>query len=168
MFIRNTITAFPTDTSWGLAVRADDQEGLCRLAKLKNRKEGQMFSLIVRDMEMLREFADVPEAFPENYFTEKPRTAILKPTKKLPRSTYWPEESVAFRVATIPEVIAQITYPVTATSANYTGEPSIFSAQKIRDKFGDEVVVFPGVEILPEKKSSEIWDFTVTPHTKNR
>jgi len=163
MFTRDTITAFPTDTSWGLAVRSDDEEGLSRLAKLKNRKEKQMFSLIVKDMEMLREFAEVPEDFPLNYFMEKPRTAILKPTKKLPRSTYWPEQSVAFRVATIPEVIDKISYPVTATSANYTGEPSIFSAQKIRNQFGDEVVIFPGFEILPEKNVSEIWDFTVDP-----
>lgn len=163
MFEKNTITAFPTDTSWGLAVRADDEEGLERLAQLKNRKEGQMFSLIVRDMEMLQEFAEVPEDFPENYFTEKPRTAILKPTKKVPQSKFWPEKSVAFRITTIAEISAVITYPVTATSANLTGELAIFSAQKIRDQFGDKVFIFPGFEILPEKDASEMWDFTTNP-----
>lgn len=160
MFEKNIITAFPTDTSWGLAVRADDSEGLSRLAKLKGRTKGQMFSLVVRDLEMLREFAEVPVDFPLDYFTEKPRTAILKPTEKLPQSEFWPEASVAFRIATIPEVSVEIEYPVTATSANFTGEPAIFSAQKIREQFGAQVLIFPRFEELDEREASEMWDFT--------
>lgn len=161
MFERNIITAFPTDTSWGLAVRADDQEGMDALADLKGRKEGQYFSLIVRDYEMLREFAEVPADFPEDFFTEKPRTAIFVPTGKLPKSKYWPEKSVAFRVITIDEVAEQINYPMTATSANFSGELSIFSVEEIREKFSNQVEVFPGFEKkLEEKPASEIWDFT--------
>jgi L-threonylcarbamoyladenylate synthase len=160
MFETGKITAFPTNTSWGLAVRADDPDGLDCLAKLKGRKEGQMFSLMVCDLEMLREFAEVPADFPLDFFTEKPRTAIFKPTDKLPISKYWPKESVAFRISTIPEVVEQIIYPVTATSANFTRKPSIFSAQKIEEQFGDLVVLFPGFEELPERGASEIWDFT--------
>ncbi len=179
MFEKNTITAFPTDTSWGLAVRADDIFGLEKLAKLKGRKEGQYFSLIVRDTEMLREFAEVPDGFDEFverelgwipnqvwndsvdfFFNEKPRTAILKPTEKLPKSKYWPEKSVAFRVSTISKVSEQIIYPITATSANLTGENPIFSAREIREKFGNTIQIFLGFDELPEREASEIWDFT--------
>ncbi len=161
MFEKGKITAFPTDTSWGLAVRADDLQGMDNLAELKGRKDGQYFSLIVRDMEMLREFAEVPVDFPEDFFTEKPRTAIFCPTDELPKSKYWPEKSVAFRVTTLSEVAEQINYPVTATSANFTGEASMFSAEEVREKFGATVVVFPGFEKkLEERLASEIWDFT--------
>ncbi len=163
MFETGTITAFPTDTSWGLGVRADDPIGLDALADLKRRRGEQMFSLMVRDMEMLREFAEVPDDFPEDYFFEKPRTAILKPTEKLPQSLYWPKDSVAFRVTTIPEVYEQIMYPITATSANLTGYPSIFSATEIKNQFGVSVDIFPGFETLPQNPPSEIWDFTVQP-----
>lgn len=164
MFDKGKITAFPTDTSWGLAVRADDESAMDALAELKGRKEGQYFSLIVRDYEMLREFAEVPVDFADNFFTENPRTAILKPTSKLPKSKYWPENSVAFRVTTVSEVAEQINYPVTATSANFTGDPSIFSANVIRENFGDRVEVFPGFEEeLMERPASEIWNFTVSP-----
>lgn len=160
MFEKNIITAFPTDTSWGLAVRADDTDGLKKLAQLKKRKDQQMFSLMVRDFKMLREFAEVPLDFPLDFFTEKPRTAILKPTKKLPMSEFWPEESVAFRVATIPEVVVEIDHPITATSANMTGEPAIFSAKEIKKQFQDEVLIFPRFEELRKRESSEIWNFT--------
>lgn len=169
MFDKGKITAFPTDTSWGLAVRADDSDGLKKLAELKGRKEGQMFSLIVRDLDMLREFAEVPDGFPVDFFSEKPRTAILRPKKKLPKSRYWPDNGVAFRVATRIEISEQIKYPVTATSANLTGELAIFSAEEIREKFGDRVVVFPGFEKkLEERSASEIWDFTVEPPRRLR
>jgi len=160
MFEKNTITAFPTNTSWGLGVRADDTTGLENLAHLKQRKEGQMFSLMVRDMKMLREFAEIPEDFPENYFIEKPRTAILKPTNKLPTSKYWPQNAVAFRVSTLPKVAEQIMYPITATSANISGKPSLFSAEEIRKKFGNKVLLFPSIKDLPQQNASEIWNFT--------
>lgn len=179
MFEKTIITAFPTDTSWGLGVRADDASGLQNIARLKKRKPEQMFSLMVRDMKMLYEYAEVPADFENfakkqlhwipnqvrddalrHFFFEKPRTAILKPTETLPQSDYWPANSVAFRMATIPEVAAEIEYPITATSANVTGQPSIFSAEAIRKTFGENVLVFPGFSDLPEREASEIWDFT--------
>jgi L-threonylcarbamoyladenylate synthase len=160
MFEKTIITAFPTDTSWGLGVRADDAPGLKNIARLKKRKPEQMFSLMVRDMKMLQQYAEVPADFPANFFFEKPRTAILKPKETLPQSDYWPENSVAFRVATIPEVAAEIEYPITATSANITGQSSIFSAEEIRKTFGKSVLIFPGFSDLPEREASEIWDFT--------
>ena len=160
MFEKNIITAFPTDTSWGLAVRADDIDGLKKLAQLKKRKDQQMFSLMVRDFKMLRKFAEVPLEIPLDFFTEKPRTVILKPTKKLPTSEFWFEKSVAFRVATIPEVAVEIDYPITATSANITGKSAIFSAKEIKKQFQDEVLIFPHFEELSKRESSEIWDFT--------
>lgn len=168
MFEKNIITAFPTDTSWGLAVRVDDVQGLEKLAQLKQRKPGQMFSLMVRDLTMLREYAEVPTDFPSDFFTEKPRTAILKPTNKLPKSEFWPEKSVAFRVTPIPEVAAEILVPITATSANYTGKPAIFSAEAIKKEFGKSVLVFPGFDELPTREASEIWDFTVQPMKRIR
>lgn len=160
MFDRGTITALPTDTSFGLAVRADDPEMLSELAFLKSRRPEQKLSLMCANWEMLKKFAEVPEGLPEDFFTEKPRTVILRPTPELPVSEFWPAESVAFRVATIPEVAAAIEYPVTATSANRTGEPPIFETQKLVEEFGDAVKIFPNVECGRIGVASEIWDFT--------
>jgi len=115
---------------------------------------------MVRDFEMLKNFAEVPADFPENFFTEKPRTAILKPTQNLPKSKFWPEDSVAFRVCTIPEIAEKISFPITATSANLSGDLPIFSTKKLRENFGDRVQIFEKFPELPERSASEIWDFT--------
>ncbi len=163
MFSKGEIWAYPTDTSFGLGVRADDERGLTALAALKGRDSSKYFSLMVRDQEMLRHFAHVPNGFPSDFFTATPRTAILRPTKHLPLSKFWPHDKVAFRVATLPLISTTIKFPITATSANQSGEPPIFEAQKIRDIFGDRVKIFPGFEVLPQRSSSEIWDFLETP-----
>lgn len=160
MFDPGTITALPTDTSFGLAVRADDAATLRALSALKKRRPDQKFSLMCADWAMLEKFAEVPAKLPKNFFTESPRTAILCPTKLLPRSEFWPADAVAFRVATTPTVAAVIKFPVTATSANRTGESPIFDAEKITETFGDAVKIFPGVECGRVTTASEIWDFT--------
>ena len=60
-FAPGIITAFPTNTSFGLGVRADDKAMLKQMYALKNRPAGKFFSLMVKDWAMLREFAEVPD-----------------------------------------------------------------------------------------------------------
>jgi L-threonylcarbamoyladenylate synthase len=160
MFGTGEIWAYPTDTSFGLGVRADDIAGLKNLQKLKKRSSEKYFSLMVRDMEMLREFARVPADFSDNFLTEKPRTVILQPTGKLPKTGFWPSDKVAFRVCTLPGVAAEIDFPVTATSANFSGEAPIYLVNELRDQFGKLINIFDQEKELPKVQPSEIWDFT--------
>ncbi len=81
---------------------------------------------------------------------------------------FWPTDSVAFRVSTIPEVAEKIEFPITATSANQTGEPSIFSTEKLREIFGEEIQIFTKIAKLSERTASEIWDFTASPPKRLR
>ena len=171
MFKKGEIWAYPTNTSFGLAVRADDAEGLQKLCDLKSREKSMFFSLMVRDIEMLREFAEIPEELEnqlDTFFVQTPRTAILKPKSSLPESGFWPKESVAFRVCTIPEISREIEFPITATSANISGKPAIYSTAEISEIFGEKVRMFSGIEKLSEVKASEIWDFTVEPAVQIR
>lgn len=167
-FATGQIWAFPTDTSWGLGVRADDAETLQALKVLKNRPDEKYFSLMVRDFAMLEAFAQIPEGMTAAWFFETPRTAILAPTDALPTSPFWPAEKVAFRIAPIPQVAAAIEYPVTATSANVSGQPPIFTTEELRHHFGDRIEIFPGFTTLDPKPPSEIWDFTVSPTSRLR
>lgn len=167
-FQKGTITAFPTDTSFGLGVRADDPDTLERLKTLKQRPEEKYFSLMVKDLKMLKIFAQVQDSYTKKLLQSTPLTALLKPSDNLPKSLFWPEDKVAFRIATIPEVADAITYPITATSANLSGQDPIFDIEKIKENFGDNVVIFPGFEELPHVPPSEIWDFTVDPPRRLR
>lgn len=160
MFDFGEIWAFPTDTSFGLGVRADDEAGLENLHALKKRDSGKFFSLVVRDMVMLERFAEIPEGVDTFFFTERPRTVILKPKKDLPLSVYWPKDRVAFRISTIPEIAQEIDFPITATSANLSAEDPIFEVGELQQKWGDQIKIYDKIKKLPEIDSSEIWDFT--------
>ncbi len=162
MFEKETIWAYPTNTSFGLGVRADDVKTLEKLQKLKSRPDEKYFSLMVRDFEMLQKFAEIPNEIDKNFFFEKPRTAILKPTKFLPKSKFWPEEKVAFRVCTIEEIAKEIEFPITTTSANISGKEPIFDIEKIRSDFQNKVKIFDKWKVLPQNNPSEIWDFTLS------
>ena len=165
IFQNGEIWAFPTDTSFGLGVRCDDVLGLESLRALKRRDAKKYFSLMVSDVEMLEKFAEIPPDFDaKKFFFQSPRTAILRPKSALPHfpQKFWPESKVAFRVCTIPEVaraIAAAGVPVSATSANFSGENPIFECAEIALKFGKKVKIFPKFQSLPRRPMSEIWDF---------
>lgn len=161
LFNKNEIWAFPTDTSFGLGVRADDLEGLKKLYELKQRPSGKFFSLMVSDWEMLKIYAEVPKRICDtDFFTKRPRTAILKSTRNLPKTKYWPSEKVAFRICTIPKLVNEIEYPITATSANFSGEEPIFDILVLQKKFGNQIKIYDKMKKLPRNSPSEIWDFT--------
>ncbi len=168
MFEKTIIWAYPTDTSFGLGVRADDERGLEKLAKLKGRSAKKFFSLMVKDFEMLKKFAEVPREMNESFFLDSPKTALLKPKDILPRSPYWPDDKVAFRISTIREVAERIEYPITATSANLGGGNPIFDVERLKRTFRTRVRIVPNFSTLPEAEPSEIWDFTVTPSVQIR
>ncbi len=161
MFKKGEIWAYPTDTSFGLGVRADDTKGLTSLMELKHRSGDKYFSLMVRDWKMLMKFAEVPEdRLGARFFMDQPRTAILKPKKGLPNSPYWPKDKVAFRICTIPDIAKKIKFPVTATSANISGHDPIYLAKECSAIFGSEVKVYDKMKKLSVNNPSEIWDFT--------
>jgi len=164
MFDFGEIWAFPTDTSFGFGVRADDAEGLEGLMKLKGDRSAKYFSLMCANEEMLRDFAEVPSNFNSyDFFFKNPRTAIFRPSEKLPKSNHWPRDKVAFRVSTIPDIAANIRFPITATSANLTGQNPIFEVKELQKTFGDKIRIYEKTTKLPKKNSSEIWDFVEYP-----
>jgi len=168
MFDAGQIWAYPTDTSFGLGVRADDPVGLQALFDLKKRSPDKYFSLMVRDRAMLAHFANIPSDLPDDFFTERPRTAILKPSENLPKSPFWPEDKVAFRVCTIPDIAVQIDIPITATSANVTGKSPLYSISELEVQFAHNIKVYDKISKLEPKPPSEIWDFTVSPMKRIR
>jgi tRNA A37 threonylcarbamoyladenosine synthetase subunit TsaC/SUA5/YrdC len=131
------------------------------LYALKKRPSSKYCSLMVKDWDMLCEFAEVPPELPIYFFSVKPRTVILKPTTKLPLSEFWPKGGVAFRVAPLKAVAAAIEYPVSATSANLSGQEPIFDPEEIKKQWGGSVSLFSFAPLLDGSVvPSEIWDYT--------
>ncbi|PID70306.1 hypothetical protein CSB37_02885 [bacterium DOLZORAL124_38_8] len=160
MFQKGEIWAYPTNTSFGLGARIDDIKSLQTIHELKQRPQGKFFSLMVRDFAMLQEYAEVPDNFPPEFFTKTPRTALLKPRKKLPQTQFWPTEKVGFRICQIPEIAQHIEIPITTTSANLSGNTPLFMPADVQKQFSDSALKIFAKPALKITDFSEIWDFT--------
>lgn len=131
----NGVIAFPTSTLPGLAA-LPTQQGLDALFFLKLRRADQPVSLGVASLEQASEFVDVPPFAHEllNAFETGSLTLILDARE--PLDNRLGGSRVAVRVFAHPaaKALAQAVGPVTATSANRSGElPKTDSVQAGRD-----------------------------------
>lgn len=132
---------YPTDTVYGLGVDALRQDSVERLFKIKKRPETKPSPIIVRDMEMVRKLAFTNGKI-EKALTAVwpgPVTVILEKRAVVPKILTAGKNTVGLR---IPDckftrlLMNKSDRPLTATSANISGEPSLVSPMEIRITFG--------------------------------
>lgn len=125
------IVCFPTETFYGLGVRYDDRHALDRLFNLKQRPPDKPLPLLVGSLELLALLVDRINATEEllmKSFWPGPLTMLLAARSDLPEfvsagrpgrvAVRIPGASVALELA------EALKFPITATSANISGEPA--------------------------------------------
>ena len=145
---RGEIVAYPTETSYGLAVDAFDELALARLREVKGRGE-KAFSLLVVGAEMLERLCEPP--------SEKARALMERHwpgalTLALPARPGLPEAlvidgCVAVRESPHPLARALVRAfggPLTATSANLAGQPPATTPAEVEAALGPRCAVLPG------------------------
>jgi L-threonylcarbamoyladenylate synthase len=135
------IMAFPTDTVYGLGANCFAKSAIQRIFRLKGRKSSKPLSVLISDKSMIMSLADeIPSLF--WVLTEKfwpgPLTLVLKASSELPKEMVGPGESVGIRLPDIlwlQRLIDNVAFPITATSANISGEDEIDDPHRIKDIF---------------------------------
>lgn len=148
------LVIFPTETVYGIAVRADSPAAVRRLISAKNRHEKNPFTLVLPDA------ARIPEILPEMGMLAGrlarrcfpgPVTLVADASSEkstihsLPAETkkyVAPENSVGIRVpahAFTLAVLRDADFPVVLTSANLSGEADTTSAEDVIQKLADRV-----------------------------
>ncbi len=170
LFVHGRVTCYPTDTAYGLGVRCDDPAGLQQLFTLKSRPLHKPVSLMVRDFTQLAHYAHVPGDLAQWWaaHAHHPLTVLLRPRPTLPTSWAWPSDRVGFRVCPVPRLCPHLTVPVTATSANPSGQPPAYTLAAARAYFGDHVHYAPHTPDLTAGAISHIYDHTTHPVTRLR
>lgn len=146
---RGEVVAYPTETSYGLAVNAFDELALRRIADLKEREAGKAISVLVVGDLMLRRLArEVPPAARKLMARHwpGPLTIALPARRGLPRMLVQ-DGCVAVRES--PEPTARglceaFGAPITATSANLAGQPALCDPHEVDEAFGGRVRVLDG------------------------
>jgi L-threonylcarbamoyladenylate synthase len=141
---RGGIVCLPTETTYGLAVLAEDREALARLAALKGREAGSAFGLIVPNAGAARALASVWPAEADRLAARwpAPLTLVVPARPGLPAEIVGPGGGVGVRMSPHPwaaGLAEAVGAPITATSANPSGEPPALTAEQARGYFGDRV-----------------------------
>jgi L-threonylcarbamoyladenylate synthase len=138
---REGIIAYPTDTFYGLGASCFSGKAIQRIYHLKKREPSKPISIIISRINMVGEIAkDIPSLFWEmtGEFWPGPLTLVLKASSKLPKSLLGPGDSIGIRqpaLSWIRELLEKTGFPITATSANISGEKDIADPGTIRDSF---------------------------------
>ena len=135
------IIVYPTDTFYGLGASCFSEKAIQRIYHLKRREPSKPISIIISDIDMARDIAkDIPSSFWKmaSEFWPGPLTLVLKASSMLPAGLLGPADSIGIRqpaVSWVRELLEETAFPITATSANISGEKEITNPGMIRDSF---------------------------------
>lgn len=148
------LICFPTETVYALAGDATSDKAVASIYKTKQRNMLKPLALLLHSISQVKAFCEVDmlAAFLLSVFAPGPLTLILPLKKDHPLSPLLhPDmESIGVRIPNHPialEILRSVPFPVTATSANLTGNKPAGSAQEAADILDNQVSLFiEGVE----------------------
>ena len=150
------LVAFPTETVYGVAASALDEEAVCRLMTSKSRTASKPLTLAIKSADEARDY--VPDLCPlAQRFARRcwpgPITLVLDDShpeslvRRLPpkvQKAVSPQQTIGLRVPgheVILDVLRMLAGPLCLSSANRAGMPEAVDAKEVVETFGDELAM---------------------------
>lgn len=156
------VVAFPTETYYGLAVDPFNPAALSLLFALKKRPARKPILTLIRDAAQL---SLLTQSIPAVYeplmkkFWPGPLTLIFKARPGLPAQLTGGTGTVGVRVSSQPLAMGLVDAfagPITATSANISGQPPCVDEEEVQRQFGNGVDLILAGATPPGGKGSTI------------
>lgn len=159
---------YPTDTIYGLGVNALNAESISRLFKIKRRPMEKAVPVIVNSIEMARKIAYID--YGKDKILRKlwpsPITIILQKKDIIPDILTGTKDTIGVRIPDSElarNLAASLGAPITATSANISGEEPGVNIQKIIGRFNEvnekpDLILDTG--LLPPSEPSTVLDLS--------
>jgi L-threonylcarbamoyladenylate synthase len=166
VLLKDGVMAYPTETFYGLGAAGFSAKAVPRIYKLKSRDTSKPLSLVASDLDMVREIAgSLTPAFWSlaREFWPGPLTLVLEASPSLPPYLLGPGRSVAVRipaVAWLRRLAYELSQPVTATSANLSGEKEISSPAEVIALFDGKIELVVDGGLTPGAAPSTLLDVT--------
>jgi L-threonylcarbamoyladenylate synthase len=161
---------FPTETTYGAGVDATNQEAVNKLLAYKSRREGKPLSIAVTDQAMAELYVEVNDSAKRIYerFLPGPVTVVSKSKGVVADGVASEYGTLGIRIPAYPlilEIVKAYGKPITATSANGSGEKRPYTIQDILDGLSEkqksllDLVLDAGE--LPKNPPSTVIDTTL-------
>ncbi len=161
------VLGMPTDTFYGLAADPFNLRAVERVYEIKSRSRHKPLSLLIESEEQAEMLARDP--LPDNFyilarkFWPGPLTIIVPAASRLPLKVTANTGNIAVRIpeAKIPlQVIRAAGVPITATSANLSGESECTTASAVREQLQERIPIIVDGGPSPRSVSSTIVDLS--------
>lgn len=144
---------YPTDTLYGLGVDAGNEQAVEQLIKLKGRDADKKFSVMLGNLDAIEQLAELTPKTKETLCRKLPGayTFVLNAKTGGTIAIRMPDHPVALELA------RAFGKPITATSANISGEKPLNSLSSLKS-LGADYILWAGP--LPATKPSTLVDLT--------
>jgi L-threonylcarbamoyladenylate synthase len=163
------IVAFPTESFYGLAVNASDEDAISRLFKIKKRRDNRPVLVLIPSLEYLEGYVeDVPEIAIKliERFWPGGLTLLFKAKPEIFPLLTAGTGKIGVRISSHPVAAALARFfgsPITGTSANISGRPECVTAKEVYSSLGRGVDLILDGGRTAGGKGSTILDVTVNP-----
>jgi len=150
----------PTETRYGLLARADEASVVSRLYSVKGRPTGMPTAIFVKsiaDAARYGKFNTAAKRLAEKYLPG-PLTLVLKASTVLDEPLVV-DGKIGIRMSAAPfitKLLQQVTFPVTATSANPSGDRELDTIEEIARAFGGKIDLYIDIGVLDNPVSTVI------------
>ena len=143
--LNGELVIFPTETVYGIGADAINDEAIEHLISLKNRPDNKPFPVMVSDMAMAEQFADLgaARAIAKDYWPG-PLTLVLPARDCVSKEARGGLSTVGCRMPDYPAALAFFAacgVPVAGPSANRSGRPSPTNALTVAEDLGSGVAM---------------------------
>jgi len=163
------VVVFPTETLYGLGVNALNENAIRKVFNIKGRSYENPIPILINKKEGLSEFvSNVPEKA-ENLikkFWPGGLTIIFEASPKLPSLLTGNRGKIGIRISNNPiaqELVKQADIPITATSANISGQKGCTTALEVYKSLGNRVDLILDGGKTKNPLGSTVIDATCTP-----
>ncbi|MEA1980438.1 MAG: L-threonylcarbamoyladenylate synthase [candidate division Zixibacteria bacterium] len=139
----NHIIVAPTETRYGLLVRADNKTAIENLYEIKQRPSSMPTAVFVKSLKEIDDLAIMNEISTKltNRFLPGPLTLVLNTKIKFPEPVVV-NNKIGIRYSPseiINKLVNAVDFPLTATSANLSGQNENETIEEIYQTFGQKV-----------------------------
>ncbi|MFC1866601.1 L-threonylcarbamoyladenylate synthase [Thermodesulfobacteriota bacterium] len=169
VLISGGIVAFPTESFYGLAVNAMNEEAIQRLFVIKKRRSDRPLLILIPSPEVLNQYVNhIPEIGYKliKQFWPGGLTLLFEAGPNIPPLLTAHTGKIGIRMSSHPIATAlsqSIGLPITGTSANISGEQASMKAEDVSGSLGNGVDLILDGGDTAGGKGSTILDVTVNP-----
>lgn len=168
---KGEVIVCPTDSGYALAANALDTKAIVKVFNLKGRAFSNPIHVSVNSLEMAGRFAHINEEAEQlaQHFLPGALTMVLPKKDVVPSLLVAGGETVGIRIPDNEVTLALVALtdlPITATSANASGQPTPYSASEVVSLLGEaveQVALILDQGVIPSHGLSTIVDLTVSP-----